>query len=77
MLSPCRLIGQVKAIARDKNGLGMNNVIELARGYGLWIILGAVFLAMHWFGMRCCGRRGERDTSRSDSIVGPRDDHSD
>lgn len=30
------------------------------QSYGLWILLGGVFLAMHWFGMGCGGghRRG-------------------
>jgi hypothetical protein len=28
--------------------------------YGLWIALGGVFFAMHWFGMGCCG--GHRHT---------------
>jgi len=77
MRSPCGLNGQAEAIARDENGVGLNTVIELARSYGLWITLGAVFLAMHWFGMRSCGRRGERATGRSGSIVGAHDDHSD
>lgn len=30
-------------------------VIELVGSYGLWIVLAAVFLTMHWFGMSCCG----------------------
>lgn len=25
------------------------------QSYGLWILLAGVFLAMHWFGMRCGG----------------------
>jgi hypothetical protein len=25
--------------------------------YGLWILLGGVFFAMHWFGMGCGGHR--------------------
>jgi hypothetical protein len=25
------------------------------QSYGLWILLGGVFLAMHWFGMGCGG----------------------
>lgn len=25
---------------------------EFLRSYGLWVLLGGVFLAMHWFGMR-------------------------
>jgi hypothetical protein len=30
-------------------------MIELLQGYGLWIVLGVVFLAMHKVGMGCCG----------------------
>jgi hypothetical protein len=35
---------------------------EFMRSYGLWIVLGAVFLAMHWFGAGCCGahKRGRQ-----------------
>ena len=32
-------------------------MMDLLQDYGLWIALGVVFLAMHWFGMGCCGRR--------------------
>ena len=30
-------------------------MIEFLQGYGLWIALFGVFVAMHWFGMGCCG----------------------
>jgi hypothetical protein len=40
----------------------MDIVIELAGSYGLWIILAAVFLTMHWFGMSCCGGGPEHST---------------
>ena len=29
------------------------------QNYGLWILLAGVFVAMHWFGMGCCGGRRE------------------
>lgn len=28
---------------------------EFFQNYGLWIVLGVVFLAMHRFGLGCCG----------------------
>jgi hypothetical protein len=28
------------------------------QSYGLWILLAAVFLAMHWFGLSCGGGHG-------------------
>lgn len=28
---------------------------EFIQTYGLWILLGGIFVAMHWFGMGCCG----------------------
>lgn len=37
------------------------------QSYGLWILLGGVFLAMHWFGMGCGGghrHRGPREEER-------------
>jgi hypothetical protein len=39
-------------------------VIELVWGYGLWIVLAAVFLTMHWFGKSCCSA-GHRHTTPS------------
>lgn len=36
---------------------------EFIQTYGLWILLGGIFVAMHWFGMGCCGgshRHGQR-----------------
>jgi hypothetical protein len=32
-------------------------MIEFLQNYGLWIALAGVFVAMHWFGMGCCGGR--------------------
>lgn len=26
---------------------------EFIRGYGIWILLAGIFLAMHWFGVGC------------------------
>jgi hypothetical protein len=37
---------------------------EFLRSYGIWILLAAVFFAMHWFGMGCCG--GHRHGSAGD-----------
>ncbi len=31
---------------------------EFFSSYGLWILLGGVFVAMHMFGMGCCGGHG-------------------
>jgi len=30
---------------------------EFVRSYGPWILLAAVFVAMHWFGAGCGGHR--------------------
>jgi hypothetical protein len=47
----------------------MGIVLELIGSYGLWIVLAAVFLSMHWFGVSCCGgghqRRTPQDPNRS------------
>ena len=32
-------------------------MLEFVQSYGLWIALAGVFVAMHWFGMGCCGGR--------------------
>jgi len=32
-------------------------MIEFFETYGLWFVLGAVFLLMNLFGMGCCGAR--------------------
>jgi hypothetical protein len=31
---------------------------EFFSNYGLWIVLGGIFVAMHMFGMGCCGGHG-------------------
>jgi hypothetical protein len=38
----------------------MGFVIELVSSYGLWIVLAAVFLTMHWFGKCFCGGGHDR-----------------
>jgi hypothetical protein len=43
---------------------GRNGMEEFVRSYGIWIVLAAVFFAMHWFGMRCGG--GHRHGSERD-----------
>ena len=30
-------------------------MVEFLQNYGLWIVLAGVFVAMHRFGMGCCG----------------------
>lgn len=35
---------------------------EFLQSYGLWIALGGVFVAMHWFGTGCC--RGHRHSGK-------------
>lgn len=53
----------------------MGIVIELVGSYGLWIVLAAVFLTMHWFGMSCCGGGHQHRTpqDRDRSLEGERD----
>jgi hypothetical protein len=53
----------------------MRIAIELVEGYGLWVLLGAAFLTLHWFGTRCCGGRYGKD-GRVRTIVDSRDDTS-
>jgi hypothetical protein len=36
---------------------------EFFSTYGLWIALAGVFVAMHWFGMGCCGHSRQRQGS--------------
>jgi len=48
--------------ARTEIGQGMGIVMELVGSYGLWIVLAAVFLTMHWFGTSCCGGGHEHRT---------------
>ena len=55
-------------------------MVEFAETYGLWIALAGVFIAMHWFGMGCCGgrqrqrqRQGQGQGTEGGSDQGPRD----
>ncbi len=41
-------------------------MLEFVQSYGLWIALAGVFVAMHWFGMGCCGGRQGRRKGQSD-----------
>ncbi len=46
-------------------------MIEFVQSYGLWIALAGVFVAMHWFGMGCCGgQRREKSTQPSEKVAG-------
>ncbi len=36
---------------------------EFLSSYGLWILLGVIFIAMHRFGMGCCGAGHQHGTS--------------
>jgi hypothetical protein len=47
--------GDAGRVGQARGGRGM---IEFVQVYGLWIVLGIVFLTMHLFGMECCHRRG-------------------
>lgn len=57
------------ACAEIGNEMGI--AIELIGSYGLWVVLIALFLAMHWFGMHCCGRRHLKPTRRLYTGTGP------
>jgi hypothetical protein len=37
-------------------------MIEFLVNHGLWFALAGVFLAMHWFGMGCCGARHRHES---------------
>lgn len=46
-------------------------MVEFVQAYGLWVALAGVFIAMHWFGMGCCGRRdGRKPTQRQEDTAG-------
>jgi hypothetical protein len=46
-------------------------MVEFVQSYGLWIALAGVFVAMHWFGMGCCGgRRRENSAEPSERAAG-------
>lgn len=44
-------------------------MLEFLQSYGLWIALGGVFVAMHWFGMGCCGGRQREGQAQRDGDV--------
>lgn len=46
---------------------------EFMRSYGLWIVLAAVFLAMHWFGTGC-GAGNDRASRKNDEPGQPNAD---
>jgi hypothetical protein len=45
--------------------------MEFLSSYGLWILLAAIFVGMHVFGMGCCGghSHGERKKDRGADAV--------
>jgi hypothetical protein len=44
---------------------------EFIRSYGIWILLVAVFAAMHWFGVGCgSGHRQKSDSDEEPSKPG-------
>ncbi len=45
-------------------------MIEFAQNYGLWIALAGVFIAMHWFGMGCCGGRRQEKPTQGQGVPG-------
>jgi hypothetical protein len=49
-------------------------MMEFLESYGLWIALGGVFAAMHWFGAGCCGghRHAKRETGDTPDVVADR-----
>jgi hypothetical protein len=46
---------------------------EFLANYGLWILLGGIFVAMHMFGMGCCGGGHQHGPKRKNEAG---DDHS-
>ena len=42
---------------------------EFIRSYGIWILLVAVFAAMHWFGMGCGGGHRHGSHREEDSAT--------
>jgi hypothetical protein len=43
---------------------------EFLSNYGLWIVLGGIFVAMHLFGMGCCGGGHDHVEKRKDERPG-------
>ncbi len=46
---------------------------EFLSNYGLWILLGGIFVAMHMFGMGCGGHGGHQHGSKEKNEAG--DEH--
>lgn len=46
---------------------------EFLSSYGLWIVLGGIFVAMHMFGMGCGGHGGHQHGSKREDEAG--DEH--
>ncbi len=46
---------------------------EFLSNYGLWIVLGGIFVAMHMFGMGCGGHGGHQHGSKQKDEAG--DEH--
>ena len=45
-------------------------MVEFVQNYGLWIVLAGVFVAMHRFGMGCCGDRHRGLPQRDKALSG-------
>jgi hypothetical protein len=40
-------------------------MLEFLGAYGLWIVLAAIMIGMHWFGMGCCARRPRHEAGEA------------
>jgi hypothetical protein len=45
--------------------------MEFLSNYGLWILLAAIFVGMHVFGMGCCGQQRRQPKKAGDTDPGP------
>ena len=45
-------------------------MLEFIQAYGLWIALVGVFVAMHWFGVGCCGGAHSKPRHRDKTVPG-------
>ena len=45
-------------------------MIEFLHNYGLWLVLAGVFVAMHWFGVGCCGGHHPKPPHRDKTLTG-------
>ena len=48
---------------------------EFLSNYGLWIVLGGIFVAMHMFGMGCCGGGHQHGSKRKEGAGGEHAGH--